>query len=194
MYRAKRLFFLLSLAIYSYSAFSQQVIIKNNLLYNLTATPNLAVETSLNDKMTLEIAGGYNPFTFGDNKKLKHWLVESEARYWFSDDFDKFFVGAHLYGGEFNIGSISPLFDFFDDLKDYRYQGNYIGGGLSAGHRWKFNEKWSIDMNLGIGVVYSDYDKYGGEKCALWIESGNKTYFGLTKLGISIAYTLKNKK
>ena len=192
--KSKHLFFLFTLIICSSSAFSQQVLIKNNLLYNLTATPNLGIETSLSDRMTLELTGGYNPFTFSNNKKFKHWLLQSEARYWFGNDLDKFFLGAHFYGGEFNMGNISPLIDIFSNLKDYRYQGSYIGGGLSGGHRWKFNEKWSIDMNLGIGLVYSDFDKYGGEKCALWIESGKKTYFGLTKMGVSVAYTLKNKK
>lgn len=39
-------------------------------------TPNAGVEFRLSDRWSLDLSGGYNPWTFNDGKKLKHWLVQ----------------------------------------------------------------------------------------------------------------------
>ncbi len=44
---------------------AQHVALKNNLLYDATTTPNLALEIGLGKKTTLDLYGGYNPFTLG---------------------------------------------------------------------------------------------------------------------------------
>ena len=55
---------------------AQHVALKNNLLYDATTTPNLALEVGLGKKTTLDLYGGYNPFTFGNHKRFKHWLCQ----------------------------------------------------------------------------------------------------------------------
>lgn len=45
---------------------AQHVALKNNLLYDATTTPNLALEIGLGKKTTLDLYGGYNPFTLGE--------------------------------------------------------------------------------------------------------------------------------
>lgn len=52
---------------------AQNVAVKTNVLYWTTATFNASVETRLSSKWTLDVSAGYNPFTFSDNKKLKHF-------------------------------------------------------------------------------------------------------------------------
>ncbi|WP_352423154.1 DUF3575 domain-containing protein, partial [Proteiniphilum sp.] len=59
----KFLLVILALAAFLPGAFAQKVAIKNNLLYDATATPNLALEMALSRKMTLELGAGVNPFT-----------------------------------------------------------------------------------------------------------------------------------
>ncbi len=49
---------------------AQHVALKNNLLYDATTTPNLALEVGLGKKTTLDLYGGYNPFTFGNHKRF----------------------------------------------------------------------------------------------------------------------------
>ena len=61
----------------------QRVAVKTNLLVDATTTFNLGVELALHPKWTLDISGSYNPWTFRDNRKWQHWLVQPEARYWF---------------------------------------------------------------------------------------------------------------
>lgn len=74
---------------------AQNLSVKSNTLYLLTTTPNVGVEYSFAPRWTVELEGGYNPFTLdgGKNMKLKHWLVSPEVRYWFCNSFQGHFVG-----------------------------------------------------------------------------------------------------
>ena len=75
--------FLVSLLLLiSFSASAQKIAVKTNLLYDVTTTLNLGAEVRLAPKWTLDLSGNYNPFNLGDDKKMKHWLVQPEARYW----------------------------------------------------------------------------------------------------------------
>lgn len=72
---------------------AQHVALKNNLLYDATTTPNLALEVGLGKKTTLDLYGGYNPFTFGNHKRFKHWLAQREFRYWTCERFNGSLLG-----------------------------------------------------------------------------------------------------
>ena len=92
--------FLLGLALlFSLSMSAQHFALKNNLLYDATTTPNLGFEVGLSKKVTLDVSAGYNPFKFNDGKKLKHWLVMPEVRYWTCEKFNGTFIGVHALGG-----------------------------------------------------------------------------------------------
>lgn len=79
-------FFLL----FSLQAFSQKVVLKNNLVYDALLTPNLSVELSLGKKWTLDTQVGMNFFFYESDataggyktRKWSHWLVQPEIRYW----------------------------------------------------------------------------------------------------------------
>ena len=55
---------------------AQQVAVKSNLLYDLTTTFNLGAEIALAPQWTLDLSANYNPFTFSDAKKWKHWMAQ----------------------------------------------------------------------------------------------------------------------
>ena len=129
--------FLLGLALlFSLSMSAQHFALKNNLLYDATTTPNLGFEVGLSKKVTLDVSAGYNPFKFNDGKKLKHWLVMPEVRYWTCEKFNGTFIGVHALGGQYNIAGIKLPFGIFPNLKDHRYDGYLYGGGLTLGHQW----------------------------------------------------------
>lgn len=50
---------------------AQDIAAKTNLLYWATSTPNLGFEFGLGKHTTLELAGGYNPWTFDKGKTRK---------------------------------------------------------------------------------------------------------------------------
>ena len=56
--------------------------IKTNLLYDATTTFNLGLEFRTGAKTSFDIPVSYNPWTFSDNKKWKHILIQPEFRRW----------------------------------------------------------------------------------------------------------------
>ena len=58
---------------------AQDISLKTNLLYDISTTFNLGAEFRLAPKWTLDVSANYNPFTFSDSKKWKHWMAQPEA-------------------------------------------------------------------------------------------------------------------
>lgn len=175
----------------SISLSAQNIAVKSNLLYDALVTANLGTEISFSPKWTLDLSANYNGWTFKDNKKWKHWMVQPEARYWFCEKFNGHFIGAHLLGGQYNWGGIKLPLGLFKDLKNYRYEGYYYGGGLVYGHQWLLGKRWSIEAAIGAGYIRAHYDKYDCPLCGKWLERGKKNYFGVTKAAISLIYVIK---
>ena len=131
---------------------------------------------------------GYNPFKFNDGKKMKHWLVMPEVRYWTCEKFNGTFIGVHALGGQYNIAGIKLPFGIFPNLKDHRYDGYLYGGGLTLGHQWILNKRWSIEAAIGAGYARVHYDKYNCGECGTKMETKNSNYWGVTKAALSIIY------
>lgn len=183
--------FLLILLAISVTSYSQHFALKNNLIYDATLTPNLGMEFGLGKKVTLDISGGYNPFTFSDNKKFKHWLVQPELRLWTCEKFDGLFFGIHGHAGEYDIANIDVPFGLFDKLEDHRFKGHLYGGGLTIGYQWVLGKHWNLEAAIGGGYARIHYNKYGPEKDAPRIEKDDYNYFGITKAAISFIYIIR---
>ena len=82
----------------------QEVAIKTNLLYDALMNVNAGVEVGLAPKWTLDVSGDYNGWKFSHQRQWKHWMVQPEARYWFCDRFQGWFLGVHAHGGQYNVG------------------------------------------------------------------------------------------
>lgn len=168
---------------------AQVVGVKTNLLYWASASPNLGIEFGLGRQTTLDISAGFNPFTFSDNRKWKHWLVQPEFRWWTCERFNGHFLGVHMIGGQFNVGNVSFFpFSIWDSLKDYRYKGHALGGGVAYGYDWVLGKHWNFEFEAGVGYAHAWYDKYDCAKCSERIGSGGKNYWGVTKLAVSLVY------
>jgi hypothetical protein len=134
---------LLVLLFWSAKMSAQEQALKTNLLYDMTTTINLGYEIALGKKTTLDIWGNYNPWTLGykwigiegtehyadpetgknpfvekREKKLKHWMLQPEIRWWNCEKFNGHFFGVHLHGGQFNVGAMSLPFG----IGRYKYE------------------------------------------------------------------------
>ena len=167
------------------------LVLKSNLLYLSTTTPNVAVEFSLNNRWTLDMTVGYNPFTFSNNKKFQHLLLQSELRYWPRFAFNRHFIGMHLHYGTYDIAGVGS-----NSMIPMRYEGHLIGGGLSYGYNYKINQKWAVEGTIGFGYARMNYDMYLRDSdpysslTGKWPGS-SYNYFGPTKVGINFIYTIK---
>ena len=182
----KPVFLLLFYLLPAFGLSSQGTLLKTNVLYDATGTFNAGLEFGLSQKWSLDLSGNYNPWEFSGNRKMKHWLVQPELRYWLCDRFNGHFVGLHAHGGEYNVGGIK-LFD----LEDRRYEGWFAGGGLSYGYHLILNHRWSLEATIGLGYTYIDYAKFDCEKCGSRLKDGTRNWFGPTKAGLSLIYVIK---
>lgn len=170
---------------------AQKVAIKNNLLYDATASPNLALEMALSRKTTLELGAGLNWFDFSDNRKAKHWLVQPELRWWTCDVFNGHFFGIHAHGAQFNIGGWDIPVGRLEKFKDNRYQGYLYGGGISYGYQWLLSPRWNLETSIGGGFARMHYDKYPCTDCGTKVSEGTYNYWGVTKAAVSLIYIIK---
>jgi len=176
------------LGVYNYSI-AQNVAIKSNLLVDATTTLNLATEIATGPKNTLDIYVNYNPWSFGNDKCFKHLLVQPEYRFWFCERFSGSFIGIHAHAGIFNVGGIDMPFGLWSQLKDHRYEGEFIGAGLSYGYQWVLSNHWNLEANIGAGYAFIHYDKYQCKNCGKRLKKDqNRHYLGPTKAAISLVY------
>ena len=160
----------------------QNIAVKSNVLYDLTSSLNIGGEIKCNDTYSISSIISYNPWTFADNRKMKHLLIQPELRKWFGDVFQGSFVGIQAHYARFNVGGI---------LSDYRFQGNLVGGGVSYGYQWIISKRWSMEATIGVGYAHIKYDKYEPGDDGRKIDHNTKDYFGPTKIGLSFIYTFK---
>lgn len=184
------------------TTFAQKAGVKTNALYWVTATPNIGFEFALADRWTVELAGGYNPWTFDKEKnvKAKHFLVTPEVRYWFCESFNGHFIGLNANYTQFNVGGIlipevfykiESTGVFIDALQHSRSEGWAAGAGITYGYAFPISRRWNMEFTLGLGYWYSSYDRFESRKCGLFQESVIKHVFGPTDLGISFIYLIK---
>lgn len=181
------------LLLISISLSAQDVALKTNLLYDACTTVNIGAEFSLSSKWTLDVSANYNGWTFSENKKWKHWLVQPEVRYWLCERLNGHFVGAHLLGGIYNIGNLDTDFMLlgtdFGQLKNYRYEGWMAGVGVGYGYQWLLSRHWSLEAEIGVGYVYSRADKFECVTCGEKLEDNEPHhYVGPTKVALSLIY------
>lgn len=177
----------------SQASHGQEIALKTNLLYDATASFNIGAEIALGRKYTLDVSGNWNPWTFSDNMKWKHWFVQPELRRWFCEKMGGHFVGIHAQGGQYNAGNIDNDLKIagtdFSKLKDSRCQGWFIGAGAAYGYAWMLSKHLNIEAEMGLGYAYSTYDRFQCPTCGSRLEKGkHHDYFGLTKAAVNIAY------
>lgn len=170
----------------------QDVALKTNVIDLALLDANLGIEVGIAPKWTLDVPASINFWKTGHNRRWKHWAVQPGARYWFCERFGGHFVGMHLHGGQYNIGGFNGKLNFlgtdFRKLENNRYQGWFIGGGISYGYSWMLAEHWNLDAEIGIGYSYTRYDSFRN-RCGNCTDNGKShNYFGPTKTALNIVY------
>ena len=61
-------------------------------------------------------------------------------------------------GGEFNVSGVDFPFGLLSTQKNHRYEGWFIGGGVSGGYHRQLSRHWSLETSLGIGYDFINYD------------------------------------
>ncbi|MDD4516683.1 DUF3575 domain-containing protein [Massilibacteroides sp.] len=165
--------------------------VKTNFLYNATTSFNLGTEFKVQEKLSLDISANYNPWTFSDNKKFKHFMIQPELRYWLCEPFNGHFFGLQMMYAHYNVGGVKLSFLSKQKLENTRYQGDLYGAGISYGYQWYLSPRWNLEATIGLGYAYLDYSAYACSKCGNELYQKNRSYVGPTKLGLSLIYIIK---
>lgn len=170
---------------------AQELVVKTNMPYWLTTTPNIGVEYAFGRNFSFELTAGYNPFKFGENTRFKHWVVWPELRYWTYEPLNGHFFGLHGVAGAFNVGGWDLGIEKLSPLKNRRYQGTAYGAGISYGYAWVLDNWWSLELTGGLGMARFEYDSYTLSGEGQQVGQGKKNYFGPTKGAVSLIYRIR---
>lgn len=191
MIRKKKVFLLLALSAGSLAMHGQIIGVKTDVLSDaLLLSPNLGVEVSVGPRLTLDLTAHYNPFSTGDTKRWKHWMVRPELRYWLCQPFSGHFFGVHAFGGEYNVANKKFLFGVYD-IKEMRSEGWGAGAGLTYGYHWIVAPRWGVEASIGVGGAYTKYNQYSCTHCGEKLGSDHKWYLGPTKASVSLIYMIR---
>lgn len=185
------LLMLLALFVGMFSAKAQDAAIKTNLLYDGFAAPSLGLEVGLAPKWTFDISGNANYWSV-NHHQWKHWEVTPELRYWLCEKFQGNFIGVNVMGGMYNFANIGGLKKFLNNdltqLKDNRIKGWGVGAGIVYGHTWVLAKHVNLEAEIGVGWIYTRYNKYDLKTGTRLRHNAVHNYVGPTKAALNLEY------
>lgn len=120
---------------------------------------------------------------FGTIKHTEHYTIEPSLRYWMS--------GAYNRGLFFGLQATGSLFSYGGDKYSANYRKGWgAGAGLSIGYSRELSSRFNIEFELGVGGMYRSYQMVNGESGYVWDERHTDIVPTLSRLGVSLVYTL----
>jgi len=64
-----------------------------------------------------------------------------------------------------------------------------VGAGVAYGYTWILGRHWNLEAELGVGWIYTRFDKYPCAECGTKLYSRRPhNYVGPTKLALNLVY------
>lgn len=180
---------------------SAGVSIRTNLLWDIAAAePNLGVEIPISGHWSLGANAGLKAWPRWlawdwDTENPSHWrnfAIVPEARFYFDQVYDGWFVGADIVYTHYNVGAVKFPFGVYSKVHEHRLQGDLVGLGLFGGHSWWLGNHWRIEAEAGLAVGYNNAEKYECDHCGSKI-GDEKGPVLVPKLGVNLAYNVRRK-
>lgn len=161
--------------------------VKANAVGWAMGVTNIAAEIDLAEHWSFTLPLYWSSWNyFKSTLKFRTLTLQPEVRYWFSENNDRWFAGAHFGLGWYNIATDGKY-----RTQDHGGHSPAVGGGIAAGYRLPIsrNKRWKMEFSLGAGVYRLHYDKFRNEPNGLLVETKKKTWFGIDQASVSVAYT-----
>jgi hypothetical protein len=171
---------------------AQTLALRNNLLYDVSLTPNIGVDLKIDSLWTLGAVVGLNAWDIDKtkNKKWRHFLIEPSVRHWLNDSvFHKSYLEADLIYSHFNVGNTTIPFSLYDAVKEKRLQGDLFALGGKYGYSWILARHWRVEVEAGIAVGYAWFKEYECATCGQQLGEGDRIFL-LPQLGINVVYII----
>ena len=169
--------------------------VRNNLIYDISGTPNLGVDVRVSQHWTLGLTAGYRPWPLDDKttRKWRHLLVAPELRYWNDSTFHRSYWGMNLIYSHYNVGNVTFPFSLYQTVRDHRVQGDLAAIGAFYGRSWRLNRYFRLEGELGLGVGYTWAKRYDCAHCGEYQGRENKPFL-IPKLTLNVVYQKAKKK
>lgn len=169
--------------------------LKTNLLFDAAMMPNIEIEVPIGKRWSVN--GEYMfPWWLLDGDKYSLQILTGglEGRYWLGSRENRMnrevltghFLGLYAGGGKYDL-----------QWEENGYQGEFfIAAGISYGYAHRIGRNLRLEYNIGIGLLRTDYRHYHARdnyQTLLWQENGKYTWFGPTKVKISLVWLLNRK-
>jgi hypothetical protein len=177
------------------------VSIRTNLVWDGVAEPNLGVEFPIGKHWSLGGNAGIKTWPrwlFWDNDNVEnttHWrnfAVVPEARFYFDQVYDGWFIGADILYTHFNVGNVKFPFNMYPDVKEHRMQGDFVGLGAFGGYSWWLGQHWRLELEAGVAVGYYKAGKYNCDHCGALVDEPAGVGV-VPKVGVNIAYNVRRR-
>lgn len=167
--------------------------LSTNAVYDLAITPNFAVEMPLGHSWSVLLDYTFPWWlTRANDRAWQIIKLDLGARYWLSrhnrddrwDILTGHFVGIDLGAGYYDI-----------EPRHKGYQGEFQTAGLEYGYAWRLGKYWRLQAFGAIGWMathYRYYEANQGDTRLIYKYPGRYTWFGPTKLGVSIEVIIPN--
>jgi hypothetical protein len=175
---------------------NRKLYLKTNALFWGMGMTNVSAEIDLAKHWSFALPVTYSAWNyFTSTVKFRTLAVQPEFRYWFNEDNQKFFIGAHFGYAQYVNVAVDGNYRY----QDHEGKSPALGCGISVGYRMPISksDKWDIEFSLGAGVYSLHYDKFyntPNTKDGLMIESVKKTYWGIDQAAVSFSYSFDLKK
>lgn len=179
MNKLKTLFTIVSFCLFSAQCHAQSFSIASSLTASALGSLNIEASVAISGKISLHLPLMWAPFRFKENLKLKIFALQPGARWWFWHVYSGFFAGIYATHARFNAG-----------LNSYRHDGYAAGISVSAGYSRMLTRRWNIEIELGGGVFYTNYDLFLNEMCGEYLNTISDVRLTPSKANISFVYIL----
>jgi len=163
----------------------QFMALKTNLAALGLLVANLGVEFSFGHGFSLDLPFYYSPYDITSKFRVRVLGTQPELRYWLRRDWpgEGHFFGLNGTVAGFNISF--PGSDRFQDPERALW-----GVGLSYGYALNFgaDKRWGLEFNIGAGYMNYHLDTFANVYNGKLLNTKKKSYWGITRVGISLTY------
>ena len=172
------------------------IAVKTNLLFDAALAPNIEVERwfGKNRRFSVMAEVWFPWYVWRHNSNAYEILtIGLEGRYWFNPSKKRpnrpltgLFAGVYAAGGKYDI-----------EWKSEGDQGEFTSLGATIGYAWRIGRNLNLEASASAGWVAGPYRHYEGrfdDTHLIWQRNGHLSYFGPTKLKLSLVWLLKERR
>ncbi|MDR1882333.1 MAG: DUF3575 domain-containing protein [Prevotella sp.] len=168
--------------------------VKTNMLYDLALLPNFSVEAPFARDWSAVLNTAFSKW---DSKSPAYWSHQVnyaglEIRRWWGNRHDSpllgHFAGLYLTGGVYDLRLFTKSLDAHGYLSPWSWS-----AGAVYGYSIPLSTKLNLEFSLSAGYFAGEYSAYNRSRCTDCYperQTGRKSYWGPTGVGISLVYKI----